>query len=103
MVSRASPMPAPQNPKPLEGMLGEVGEGFWATGRIPGGPPRVEWHQKSLAKLGRDQGGIQDGRGRSGVGRVGANLILNIPHPHHSPPLGATNGPNPAGGQEPNP
>lgn len=39
------------------------------------------------------QGDGQDGIERSGAGRVGASPILNIPHSHHSPPLGDTNEP----------
>lgn len=92
MVSRAFPMPAPQNPTPWRACWGRLVRDSGQQGG-PWETRRVERHQKSLAKVGRNQGGIQDGIGRSGAGRVGANPILNIPHHHHSPPLGATNGP----------
>lgn len=94
MVSRAYPVPAPQNPTPWRACWGRlVGDSGYQGGSQSWGTPRVEWHQKPLAKAGSNQGGVQDGIGRSGAGRVGANPILNISHPHHSPPLGATNGP----------
>lgn len=48
-------------PKPMEGMLGEVGEGFWATGRIPEGPPgwsgiRSLWQSWGETKVGYRMG-----------------------------------------------
>lgn len=57
------------------------------------GDPRVGRYWRSLTKVGRAQGGAQDGIGRSGAGRVCASPFLNIPHHHHSPPLGDANGP----------
>lgn len=44
-------MAAPQNPTPCRACWGRLVRDLWGT-------PRVEWHQKSLAKVGRNQGGI---------------------------------------------
>lgn len=79
--------------KPRRGHAGGAWWGILGNREDPWGTSSVEWHQKSLAKVGRDQGRVQGGIGRSGACRAGANPILNIRHPHHSPLLGATNNP----------